>query len=377
MLCLFAAILGWMRRSKGVCARGLVTILLGVGLSAFFWLPAFAERAYVHLDRTTHDQHFPYHFVYPHQLLTWYWGYGTSTSGPEDGMSFSLGPVQLGLAVAALAVFARTRAESSEMGVALRFFGVVALGASFLTTDFSFPIWDRLTILHNLQFPWRWLSLAMLALAAVAGAPFHTLTRASSRAETAFLGASLVALLGLGLGIAQPYEALRVLDADYTPSTIASQHLEATLSQELEPTWQERYEPAPALDPPIFVSGRGRGIEFDRTGPRRQLSVEVEAPARMRLRTLYFAGWVVTIDGVEVPVTYDNPEGLMEISLPVGHHLVGQEFRDTPVRALATAISLACGALLFLVPVGRWVIRRLVARAVPGSSGSLQPVSQD
>lgn len=377
MLCLFVAVLGWSRRSASICARGLGSILLGIGLSAFFWLPAFAERAYVHLERTTHDQHFPYHFVYPHQLVTWYWGYGTSTSGPEDGMSFSLGPIQLALAVVALALFARTQRESKETGVVLAFFGAVAVGASFLTTDLSFPLWERLTILHNLQFPWRWLSLAMLALALVAGGPFLALRQASPPIATAAVGAPLVALLSLGLGIAQPYEALRLVDADYAPAAIASRRVEATLSQELEPTWQEAYPSESALGPPIFVAGSGRAIEFDRTSTLRQLSVDVDAPARMRLRTLYFPGWTVSVDGAEAPVTYDNPDGLMEISLPTGHHVVRQEFKDTQVRIWATVISVACSAMLLLVPVGWWVIRRFAVRAATGPRLSLQPVSQD
>ena len=57
--------------------RGLASLALGCGLSAFFWLPALAERREVHLERLLADWlRYVNHFVWPHQLVVSPWGYG-------------------------------------------------------------------------------------------------------------------------------------------------------------------------------------------------------------------------------------------------------------------------------------------------------------
>ena len=65
---------------------------LGAMLSAFFWLPALAERYALSPERTQRVIGGPYtyflHFVDPRQWLDPGWGFGSSVTGPADGMSF-------------------------------------------------------------------------------------------------------------------------------------------------------------------------------------------------------------------------------------------------------------------------------------------------
>src|SRR5207248_9028952 len=94
-------------RSLVALGRGLASLALGFGLSAFFWLPALAEQGEVHLERVLAGPlRYVNHFVWPHQLVVSPWGYGISAPGPHDGMSLALGLVQVAALVLGLGVLA-------------------------------------------------------------------------------------------------------------------------------------------------------------------------------------------------------------------------------------------------------------------------------
>src|SRR3989338_7418769 len=78
---------GWSRRYVG----GLV---LGLGLSAFYWLPLLLERKLIVFDQTNTNLAVG-HLLELKQLLYSPWGYGYSHSGIEqDAMSFQVGIAQ-------------------------------------------------------------------------------------------------------------------------------------------------------------------------------------------------------------------------------------------------------------------------------------------
>jgi uncharacterized membrane protein len=94
----------------------IAAVLLALGLSGIFLLPMLVERHYVvqeQLVRTTYA--YQQHFVYLHQFLSPFWGYGYAVEGPNDGCCPScwrwsepprrcaelLAPLGAGLAIAA------------------------------------------------------------------------------------------------------------------------------------------------------------------------------------------------------------------------------------------------------------------------------------
>lgn len=72
--------------------------------------------------------------------------------------------------------------------------------------------------------------------------------------------------------------------------------------------------------------------------------------ARLRVNTFYFPGWSLYVDGVERPIDYSNPQGVIEFSLERGEHLVQMIFADTPIRLWSTRISLLALFLLLFAP---------------------------
>jgi hypothetical protein len=121
----------WQARSRRVLAWLAASLLLGLGLAAFFWVPALVERQFVSLERLREGYlHYGNHFVFFWQFLDSAWGYGFSVVGSGDGMSFSLGWVYLFvvfLAAFSLRVVARDSGRHWQ-----RFFAAAALGLCVL-----------------------------------------------------------------------------------------------------------------------------------------------------------------------------------------------------------------------------------------------------
>jgi hypothetical protein len=141
-------------------------VLLAVGLSAFYVVPALGERHLIRMDALTAG-YFDYtmHFVEPWQWLRFDWGFGASLPGPADGMSFQVGVVQWSLIAAALAcslaAAVRKRLTRDDWDL-LFWLGVIAF-ALFMTTAASMPVWNATPELSYLQFPWRFLLLVAVA----------------------------------------------------------------------------------------------------------------------------------------------------------------------------------------------------------------------
>src|SRR3990172_12363125 len=82
----------------------LLSIILALGLAAFFWLPAILEKKFTRVDQLllTNLADFRIHFVYLQQLWNWTWGFGGSAQGLVDGISFKIGKLHI---IVSLATF--------------------------------------------------------------------------------------------------------------------------------------------------------------------------------------------------------------------------------------------------------------------------------
>ncbi len=362
-LALYAAFLAWRAKSWRVLGRGVWAIGLGLGLAAFFWVPALAERHWVQTHHLLSGYlNYRNHFVYLHQLVYSPWGYGLSLPGPEDGMSFGLGAVHLALLVAAglLAWRQGNRLRRAGSGWDHFWFFLGLLGLTvFLVTDNSLWLWDALPLLQYLEFPWRILVLAAVAMAFICGVPF--LAVQEPRHRRWLLGAVLAGLLLTGMVHAKPEGYYNTTDAEFAPAAIAGKGLEVTTTGEYEPRWVTQRPPTPA--PPdrlLLLSGQVRVLKSHLTGTRYEWLLEANGSAQLRVATFYYPGWRLAVDGQTRPVTTQNPYGLMDLALESGVHEVVLTFGLTPLRSWAMALS---GVALLLL--GLTAFRAGDLRATP------------
>ncbi len=172
-----------------VLGIGGLSIFLGLSLAGSFLLPAIADLKLVQGSTTLTSGYSNYenHFVFPHQLVNHYWGYGLSLEGERDEMSFTLGKTIVITACIALilSIFsyfllakkkltAREALSKEKKILSLLIAAGVSAGLStMMTLSWSKPVWEGLPKLAVVQFPWRFLFPASFYLSVcLGGLPF-------------------------------------------------------------------------------------------------------------------------------------------------------------------------------------------------------------
>jgi hypothetical protein len=363
-----------------------LALLLGLGLSAAFALPALAERGFVNQEQWFGGYYDPFsHFVYPHQLFSPAWGFGISQPGPDDiaegALSFQLGIVPAVLATLSLLVAWRSR--RSWLGRELGFFQALAVILILLTLPISAWAWRALPIVGYAQFPWRYLMLVTVPLAVLAGSVAGQRSEAQSGHGLPRLSTLLLAALLL-LG-SFPY--LRVEVREPTPeqgpvSYAALMRFQRTSDEMTGVTaWVDPDErPGWSAMAEDYVQGRPvtSKVDYSQVPQNDTLAVHSldlgsaheqiwfhasDDRQRITFNRFWFPGWRAwLLDGEngrpvgELPLEReDGPRARIVVPLPPGEGVLLLRFEDTPVRRLGKIISGVSLALLLALGIWRWV----------------------
>ena len=148
--------------------NSLFLILIGFGLSAFFWIPAFMEGKYTLRDVVTSGGEYLVSFVSWKDFFISEWSYGGTLT-----LSKQIGLVHwIGIAGSVVATYYLYKSKNRLWIISLG--GLLILGITlFLMTVESNWIWQAITILQKFQFPWRFLSLAVFLSALLGAIAFH------------------------------------------------------------------------------------------------------------------------------------------------------------------------------------------------------------
>jgi uncharacterized membrane protein len=156
-----------------------LALLLGVGLAAFFLLPALGEKQFAQVERviTSPDFDFRYHFVSPAELLALPPAANTGLSNPD--LPFTLGAVQVALASIGLIVGLHRLKHRPHPAIRLTL--LVAMIALAVSVAMMLPasrwLWELVPLLAFIQFPHRLLAVTAVALALLAGVAAAALPR--------------------------------------------------------------------------------------------------------------------------------------------------------------------------------------------------------
>jgi 6-pyruvoyl-tetrahydropterin synthase related domain len=358
----------WASRSFRPLIWGGWCLAVGLGLAAFFWLPALVEGGSVQLGITVQGW-FDYHnhFLYLYQLIYSPWGYRYSLPGPDYGMSFAIGPVHLCLIATVLLLRSRLRRRSTRAWLVGSFFLTLLLLSAFFTTHESLFIWESLPLLHPLVFPWRFLSLVTVSVAFLCGFPLLLVPPGNRWAANGVTATLLALLIVTALPHARP-EAFQDLSEDSLSSqAILASNMSPSRDGFLAPNWVKQPPQAPPAERLTILSGQGNVTASMLVATNYEFRVDIADSARLRVNTFYFPGWTLYVDGVERPTDHTNLQGVMEFSLEPGLHSVVVRFEDTPVRQWATRFSLLS---LFVLVLQGWLPRWIGSRSMPRSSFS-------
>jgi hypothetical protein len=345
----------------------LAALVLGLGLTAFFWLPALYEKRWVQLDLLTKGFFdFRQYFLSLGELLSPSLPLDTAASNPY--MPFNLGMAQVILSlVAVLTLLPRFNLRREERSHLL--FSLVSLILCiFMMLPASTPLWEHVPLLAFTEFPWRMLGLAALFTALLTGMSLRLLT------DREWLSPTFI-VLALGL-VVVPATAFVYLYPrqpfieypDPTPADIVNFELEShawgtTSGSEYLTIWlTEKPEDSPLLA--LYHAGQPiskldsqhlpEGVQAEMLG-HSVISDSYRFTSSQaftaRFNTFYFPGWRAYVDGEERDIQISQPHALIEVAIPPGEHTLLLRFENTPVRLLANGLSLAALLVTLIILV--------------------------
>ncbi len=318
-------------------------LLLGLGLSAFFWLPAFAEMGYTSVaGQVSSTANYTDHFVCFPQLWSSLWGFGGSIPGCIDGMSFMLGKIHILAALLGFIVMFGKKRLRTVGGTAIV---ITALGV-FFSTGFSAAIWAAIPFFPYLQYPWRFLSVATLGLSLLSGV---LAAGVNGERKKALLVAGLVG--GLLFFNLKWFAPQRVYEVSDEPQALREdiRFRVSGISDEYLPPGIPRPESAAQVVSATIPESRGvRVTALTETATDARFVVESSGSAEITVNKADFPGWKYFVNENEVRPAIRS--GLPHLSIEAGQSVIALHFRDTPVRTAGNLISLtALIALMFML----------------------------
>lgn len=407
--------------------------LLGVLLSAAFWLPAIAESGAVLAGQS------PERFADwvsrlepPQFLLAESWRHPYTIQ--DRRIEHALGQAQALIAALGLAAGVwRWQRIPRTARLALPLWLGLLLFALFMQSQWSAILWENVPGLLLLQFPWRWQAAAAVATALLSGYLVFALPQSAGQpgklagwlAPTALMAAA-AALLASSALPGLPWQPNSTYAASEEPARDATVG-RATMAlydygrglwlREHGSPWMFEYMPVDALPlrAEFFLSAGPAGdasgaaalsttqeaedasgadvLSMTQARPlavqvtpgrqrplERRFTVNSAEPWTLQLHQFYFPGWQALIDGVPVPARPVGELALAGIPVPSGEHEVVFRFGATSPRQVGWALTLA-GLALWLAGVvwlrrWRWLAVAAVALLIYGGLAFVQRQAQ-
>lgn len=313
---------------------------LGLGLTAFFWLPAFVEMRFTSVaGQIGNTASFKDHFVCLSQFWNSPWGFGGSIPGCIDGLSFKLGKIHILLGLIGFLFWNRLR-KNAYKSLYLVAAGLVLVGIVF-ATSVSLPLWSILPQFAYIQYPWRFITIIELGLAIIA----TTFVLQKSQALSGVIAVCIIFftiwnnayLFAPQYGYPRAdFEFETQEELRYRVSKISDEYLPPAL---LRPT-----SPTEVVFDTIDANGATVTKVHDEA-THAVYRVSSEQPISVRINKAYFPGWKYWVNDGEVHPKIVN--GLPNIALPKGSTLITIRFVDTPIRVVGNVLTLCFIIVLF------------------------------
>lgn len=228
----------------------------------------------------------------------------------------------------------------------------------FMITELSFFISRLIPKIEIVQFPWRWMLIISFFAAVAVAAVFDRLRLStSSKRRRWACGVAVAAVLAWNLWISGRSSVEWALES---PDMVrAPTHVDGI------------FYPHGALPPyqlyntpnAVMMSGRGDARVLDWGPLRRRVQVNVEQAGLLRLRTYNFAGWTARINGSPAEIQSDL-QGAQSFDLQPGRYDVEVVWGGTATRtagALISGLALLLAAGLLLVDLWARLRRRTLS----------------
>lgn len=310
-----------------------IILLLGLGLSAYFWAPALYEGKYIN-SKLFVGNYFADHFIKIENLIYAPWGFGANIND-LGGLSPQIGIIQIILVLLSLLLlrFKKNRGK-------ITFWFGIFIVSIFFTNELSFFLWGKLHILEQFQFPWRFIAIASFAAAVLSGYVLNYTKK------NILIYLIIVIVLILSTMYVQVSGFEKKPDSFYLnyPGT-GAYHGESTT------IWTEGDAGSYPAFPLEIIAGRGEISDYKRKSNLHEFYVNAKNDLVIRDNTTYYPGWRVFVSGKESDIQFQDPNhrGIITFPVPKGEHKVEVKFGETSFRLAADIISLFTFVLLLIL----------------------------
>ncbi len=326
----------------------IVSGILGIGLAGFFIIPAISEVSLTqaNLFRSDYFDYFA-HFVSLKQLFfERSWGFGASTFGPNDELSFQIGYLHwvLGVILFFIGVGWTRNGKKRKSGILLIILLLLSGVSAFMTHQRSYFIWQYISELAFVQFPWRFLGLTIFFLSFASGAitklnrifAFHTL----------FILSLLVIILNLGYFIPERFFRQETDSTKLSGVLFENQQKAGPLDYLPITVKEVPKEIAPRL--PQVIEGAGETRNFSYQTNRFFFDANIYSKADVEIPIIYFPNWKIVSNQKEINYRLDQDNGTIIINLDQGQYIIQGRFVNTKVRDVGNLLTILSASLILI-----------------------------
>jgi len=333
--------------------------IFALSLTAFFTLPILFETKYTQVESMFKDYYtYSVHFASIYQLfISNFWGDGPSLWGTtNDGMSFMVGYLHwiVPLLIVLFSIFLFIRKKILDKKIILSLFlSILGLFSIFMIHNKSTLIWQIVTPIQKIQFPWRFLNHSTFLLSLSVGVlPFILKNNFNKKISIILTSFIVVILISLNINYFHPITSGPLTDEekfsgkawnnqitsgiyDYLPKTAG------TAAKSAATPYVDNIEPKEAL---INMSGQKKGTDW------LYFNLFLNKDAKVTISQLAFPNFEITDKGQKIDYQIEPELGRMVINLKAGDHQIYVKLQNTPIRTVSNYISLFAwlGLILYL-----------------------------
>ena len=329
-------------------------VLVSLAASSFYWLRMYAELGLVmHTQPQFTDRTYDFRQNFLASILHVPSSEYAATSLWFTDMLFAITAAMI---IPAIAIFfLRHRDDERRIIYPV----LVVLGVSvFISTALSSLLWENVSILQKIQFPWRFLGLISLAGSIVIAAGVDEIggVFATKLRPLGLIAVGLV-LAGLAFTAAQV-----IRPAAYPSRTEFDVGFERYRTDKSNECWWPIFAYDRVFSNRELASIDDGSVEILKwTSEDREFLVHAgTGTAQVRVATLYFPFWTATANGRELELSWAD-DGAILINVPEHTTRVRMTFERPTYEVLSRYVSLVTWSLLLLA-FGAWAAARIRRR---------------
>lgn len=313
--------------------QSIIAQLIGIGMTTWFWLPAFGLKSYVRVSELQIGKlDFHDNFSNLYELFSYSYFY-----------SIGIFP----LIILTLSIF--TIRKNNKYFLLIIFLIIASVIFILLQTPASVIVWENIPFLPLFQFPWRMMGPLAIISAILTGLLFKCHIKKAKRFEAILI----IVIVINALPQFYKYKGIPENVIEHVPRMTTS---EGIRKLGLPITVGDEYLPIFANKEIISKTDKGDLVIFDDSeavlniiqakNSKIKFITESSKPITLNIARWYFPNWLAEVNGESYKLNYNN-DGLISINLGAGKHDVNVWLAQSYWRVLGFFFSIIL-LLLFI-----------------------------